>query len=368
MPKKTDPTFDAPVTHTGVRDFSRVKQTSSKAFSVVNPETKQELARVVPKDAKPTYDGSGALVSVAPASMTIYRRLSSKQGYPRGYNPQQMSHIRAAEESGRLQIRSTSSTEPETRTEDNFGPERAHPALEEHLTREALARSNHNIFTSATPENPLNITLQRQESIPTGARGIYFHDKDQNGRHNIFIGATYKSRNPQMTVEAKAREHFHDYTGTILHEIGHHVDVTKRGDNLKPRTLYNQARAEAFADVFSSKTAVGDPRAVDKDRLRAYPGYARILAHSVNPHAKSWSEGYVASGGKMGPDKDTRYANFPLEALPFYKDRLEGKSPETIAAAREHPHFIHPVTGETVTYNQLIDHLSGNEQNNTDNS
>jgi len=418
MSQKTDPTFDAPVT-VKRKDLDSVEDSSSKAFSVKGAGGKA-IAKVVPKDAKPIYSSSGRTVSVAPASMTVYtpsagdmaahirkqmgaapavsepspsitpvrninresssnrvsvsgplrnttayrpgstpgtvyRSMGENEGYQRGYNPEQMRNVRDAENAGHLTIESSASTMPDRR----IG--RGHHEFEEHLTREALARSRQPIHEIANASNPLTINLVDAPS--SGAGGHYEPVPDNNGRYNIFI----KAQNGSIRAddEKRVRETFGHRSKTIIHELGHHADPDLKKYYANPynsgkKGVSEYGRGEGFADAYQDKNHVPDPRSTTTSRS-LYPYYAQILHHSTDPETKSWSTSYVSAGGELGPTRSPLYDQVSLDTLPKYADALGNADKNEKEIATHQLDFIHPKTGRPTTYNFLIHHLARNQ-------
>jgi hypothetical protein len=269
-----DEGFDEnPVSSTPVRDFSRVKKKSSRQFSVINPETNAEVRRVVPSDDV----------------TNVYRELGDDQGYPRGYNPQQMQQVRDAEAQNRILISSDS----------KMKKGRKHSKHEIALLKENIARSKVDPTSLRTTdsegvETPLDIRIGfKRAGQSESTQGFY----SREGRF-IGMGPNHVSNN------------------VPIHEIGHDVQVTdpkilelldrakKSGEKHSSKPVQKETEyllthgiKEGDAERFGDENWVQDPRGGTEPVFSSYKKAVFASEHTKDRRTQLFGKGYRAAGG-----------------------------------------------------------------------
>jgi len=297
-----DEGFDEnPVSSTPVRDFSRVKKTSSRQFSVINPETNAEVRRVVPSNDV----------------TNVYRELGDDQGYPRGYNPQQMQQVRDAEAQNRIVFSSDS----------KMKKGRKHSKHEIALLKENIARSKFDPTNLRTTnavtgeEAPLDVKIGfKRKGQSTSVAGFY----ERKGR---FIG---------MGPESVSND-------VPIHEIGHDVQATdpkilelldrakKSGEKHSSKRVQKETESllahgvrEGDAERFGDENWVPDPRGGTEPVASSYKKAVFASEHTKDRRTQLFGKGYRAAGGPEVTAEypaikdDIRQATFEARAgLPF---------------------------------------------------
>jgi len=294
------PTSGKPIS-TPVRSFDRVKDLGDSAFNVTGQD-----------------GGTKRLVTNSNNKYTVYKRLGSDEGYPRGYNPEQMGQVHSAEYADNPLLDIESDARP--------GQEgRLHPEHERNLLRQNIARSK---------VDPTQ--LKRRVSVK--AIGSFPDQKNFN------TWGEYFDRRGSGDIEIRSDK----ISGpTLIHEIGHHDEKTnleaaegmkravapvkeeiadflsdKRirtlydgtevmdafpGEHKKLAALHNKRRdiihgyKEGYANKYAEDNYVQDPR--DAKRGVQDPADAYVTAAFVGPHTRknsrmsAFSTGYHAAGG-----------------------------------------------------------------------
>jgi len=348
--ERNDDSFaNKPITNTPVRDLSRVKQKGAGEFTI-RSQGGEELSKVVPGANR----------------TTIYKKLGKDAGYPRGFTPTQMRQVRNAESEGRLSINSDSNP-------TNVSEDRSHPRVEEAKTRETIARSRINPDETFEKDRPLGINLvgavpgEKPESYVAGRHyGINASSINRDpgvpktGSH-IYLKTGY----PKESLPDE--NHVADWVSSnLIHEIGHYA--TEKVDHFAS-SARSRGASEGRADSFAEANHVRDQRAVKKGyatrrSMSRYPAKATIGSHFPDQTTpKSWSDAYVAAGGKKAPTGSEDYRSHGLLSMPGMAQEYKNNADKASASARQFRAFKHPVTGQKITYNELIDHLSTKPDN-----
>jgi hypothetical protein len=295
-----------------------------------------------------------------------YTELSDTKGYPRGFNPEQMKDVKAAEESGGLTI--TSDADPAWANRRVAPWDRAHPKEEESKIRETIARSNVNAQETFT--DPVTVTMKSRIGNDTSALGLFQH-KDEihndTGSHQITVVPNADSSSRSHSTRTR------NFGIPLIHEIGHYAD--KEGMNelvehskffgVVPEGHYQKGyklsgTVEGRADAFANAMYVGDPRQKNERVTGSYPVLAairsRLTGERGHSAAKNWASGYLAEAPEA-PIGDPRYEDASLKAVHIGDDYVEGTTLQSILGRR----FLHPRTGTPVEFGGLINYLSGKE-------
>jgi len=192
---------------------------------------------------------------------TIKRKLGDSEGYPRGFNPQQMGEVREAENTGRMAIFSNSAM-------DNG---RKHAEHEKSLVRENIARSRVNPMKipTATPqagETPLSINVQ-----PNDATGKYTSD------------------DRKIVIQPKAADNY-----SLIHEIGHAAMDTDSEANY----IRGLVSSEALGKLHVAVKNVGGTLDVNQNSTafrapKSAHGHLRGLSRKFNDIRSGYNEGYA---------------------------------------------------------------------------
>lgn len=259
---------------------------------------------------------------------TIKRKLGDNEGYPRGFNPQQMGEVREAEATGRMALFSNSAMEDG----------RKHAEHEKALVRENVARSKFNPTDLPIPVSgrPLRVAV-----VPEFTDG-------KSKKFNTWGEYTPFARNIDVRQDKVS-------SSTVIHEIGHdlmtrdedaHSSIKELKEPIKekikevrnrPRSdrrdrwgtlhyngqnevehskLLNAAEDiehgyhEGYASRFEADNYVQDPRAVKKGVVETPSAYktAGFVGKFVrkNSRLSSFYTGYDAAGG---PALDAMHPN-----------------------------------------------------------
>jgi hypothetical protein len=209
---------------------------------------------------------------------TIKRKLGDNEGYPRGFNPQQMGEVREAENTGRMAIFSNSA----------MTNGRKHAEHEKALVRENVARSRVNPMeipteTPEAGETPLKIHVQ-----PHGPAGQHYsetrkvivqpgHTSNPTLIHEMGHAAMDTDEEALRTstsVSADSRRKLEDAVDAIGGEIeinGDTVSARNLGNHRtqikKLVTKFNDVRSgyhEGYANKYAADNYVQDPRVTRK--------------------------------------------------------------------------------------------------------
>jgi hypothetical protein len=271
--RSEDSFADKPVTTTPVRDVSRAKKSGPGEFTV-KAEGGEAKAKVVPGADR----------------TTVYKKLGDNEGYPRGFNPQQMGEVRQAENTGRMALFSSSAMENG----------RKHAEHEKSLVRETIARSKYNPMDLKTT-NPLT-----GNASPLSINVKWHPETGTSGE--------YTPENRQVAVEPTAL-----HGDTLIHEIGHdvmHHDapvMTERDDLAEP----HRQDAITFVNGFGGR--------IDFNSEKEPVGYhgPRHLTPQVFSHLAKWADknnGY--SEGYANKFADAHYVQDPRARQPHEHDDI----------------------------------------------
>lgn len=308
-----DESLNNPVTTTPVRDVSRAKKSGPGEFTV-KAEGEEAKAKVVPGADR----------------TTVYKKLGDNEGYPRGFNPQQMGEVRQAEATGRMAIFSDSA----------MYNGRKHAEHEKSLVRETLARSRFNPMDLSTAhaqmrgvQTPLDIKVEDPGSADLG--GEYFiedrtlnvhpdyitkptliheighdvgeHDEEGTRKRNRFVAPIL--RGAKSFIESKGGRLYFD-----KHSQPESIEITSAHENeamshiKKWADTYNGYN-EGYANKFQDENYVHDPRSKAPDTEDAYREEAFFGEHAPEEsRLKHFSAGYRAAGGPLEPH-DSEYVN-----------------------------------------------------------
>lgn len=240
---------------------------------------------------------------------TIKRKLGDNEGYPRGFNPQQMGEVREAENTGRMAIFSNSAM-------DNG---RKHAEHEKALVRENVARSRVNPmeFPTETPqagETPLAIHVK-----PHPVTGQHFSEtrrvviQPQEVSESSLL---HEMGHAAMDTDEEAHRTEASITGTQRKELenmiirrGGNIDITDNqvraygvtGMNSSEVTQFKKTRnkfqdtrsgyREGYANKYAADNYIRDPRTARKQ------GEWDITTDTDNPYTRHGLIGKHAKGG-----------------------------------------------------------------------
>jgi hypothetical protein len=248
---------------------------------------------------------------------TIKRKLGDNEGYPRGFNPQQMGEVHQAEEAGRMAIFSNSAM-------DNG---RKHAEHEKSLVRENVARSRVNPMeipkeTKSAGQTPLEINVQPHRAsgeYVDSTRSIYItpetHDKrPETLTHEMGHEAMHRDSNASQKaadIYKEAKQEGVDYvesSGGYMTSTGWAVSAQHKA---KAKGLMRKAADvrsgynEGYATKYAADNFVQDPRKTKKSgewdpqaTEETYPVYAAIAPHTrKGTRIQHFAKGYSAAGG-----------------------------------------------------------------------
>jgi hypothetical protein len=288
---------------------------------------------------------------------TVKRKLGDNEGYPRGFNPEQMREVRGAEESGDLILQSTAKSGKSRFLRRPLEPDpvRAHPEHEKARVREMLARSGvqpsvqfkPHRFSDSPTALPITITVG-EKNLEGAPAGVYKHHDSATGARTRAVDIQY----PHLFPERAAEHQKVVQPDAFIHEIGHDADQIKAVTERVTTPLQNayaqaehtalqvnalatpiatqlalhkkalkakenllagySGHSEGFADEFARKNFVDDPRDVRKKAPWVYkPGstlYSAEAAVGLGRYDDSggktdplttWSRGYEHSGAPI---------------------------------------------------------------------
>lgn len=304
--RSEDSFADKPVTTTPVRDVSRAKKSGPGEFTV-------------------KADGGEAKAKVVPGAdrTTVYKKLGDNEGYPRGFNPQQMGEVRQAETTGRMSIFSDSA----------MGNGRRHAEHEKSLVRETLARSRFNPMNLSTAhaqmpgvQTPLGIKVEDPGSADVG--GEYFiddrtlkvhpnyiteptliheighdvgeHDEQGNRKRNRLVAPLL--RGAKSFIESKGGKLYFDkhYQPEGMEIVPAHTDEAM--SHIKKWADTTNGYNEGYANKFQDENYVHDPRSKAPSPEDAYREEALFGEYAPEEsRLKHFSAGYRAAGGPVEP-------------------------------------------------------------------
>jgi len=295
-----------------------------------------------------------------------YTQLSDSEGYPRGFNPEQMRDVKAAEESGGLTI--ASDADPAWADRKVAPWDRTHPKEEESKIRETIARSNINAKETFT--DPVTVTMKSRIGDDTSTLGLFKHKDaryNDTGSHQIEV-VPKADPSPKSTL-SKTR----NFGQSLIHEIGHYADKEGMNESVEHNKFFGvvpeghyqkgyklSGTVEGRADAFANAMYVVDPRQKNERTTGAYPVLAAIRSRLTGGRghsaAKNWASGYLAEAPEA-PIGDPRYEGASLRAVPIGDRFVEGTSLSDTLGRQ----FLHPETGTPVEFGGLINYLSGKE-------
>lgn len=283
--ERSDDSFAGkPVTTTPVRSVKKAKKSGPGSFTVKSAGG-EDKAKVVPGADR----------------TTVYKKLGDDEGYPRGYNPQQMQEVQQAETTGRIRIRSNS------RMEDG----RKHSEHEVMTAKENLARSR--VRPMELPD-----TGRLDVQIYKGVGDPAFH-RAEGGSH---IGKGKQDR--EIHAEPTSIDN-----SILIHEMGHdahwndpealgykeeagaavgsgpkRLGIFRRGAVREHRERVREAKigyGEGYAEAYSAENYVPDPRSKEEPKESAYQMRGLVGPYTADrkSRARAFAVGYRRAGGPM---------------------------------------------------------------------
>jgi hypothetical protein len=330
---------------------------------------------------------------------TIKRKLGDNEGYPRGFNPQQMQDVRDVEASGALSLYSnaedrldrgspgtvTSAVKHYTARLKQFAdglippgtryPEapRLHPDAEKSKVREIIARSK--VDPKSFFSEPVDIDIAE---TPSGVAGEAYPK-------NLTAADKYLIRLNPSFVSGHLPENDDNYSTlpdkSLIHEMGHVKDFIDQDneDYKRSRPSFGSAQpdnptkrlsfsgmegvSEGIADDFSDKNFVPHPKAKNAQVNSQYRMLATLRRQLPNDSkAYDWAQGYMLGGGKPlteGEINDPKIrfgSESHRDVLYSWKPLLNNRrTTEQLADS-----YIHPETGTPTNYGGLISFLTKN--------
>lgn len=252
-----------------------------------------------------------------------YTQLSDTEGYPRGYNPEQMQQVRNAEDQGKISITQDRKSQQVDPMAEFFGGfrgrgfiKRSHPEREKATIRETIARSR---FNPETLPDKGTLEIRSTENLTSqnpNAFGSFIRIRNPDG---------YGVTGDRLITVLPNQLH----TSTLIHELGHDVfhhdkengiykyfDLEEKylhrlpeekGDKLAPHL--ESGTHEGYANKFSDENFVLDPRDVRKG-INTNPGNSYGLLGLAGPQkqnkGRTWAfgVGYRGIGGPV-PSRDS---------------------------------------------------------------
>jgi hypothetical protein len=270
------PTSGKPIS-TPVRSFDRVKDLGDSAFNVTGQD-----------------GGTKRLVTNSNNKYTVYKRLGSDEGYPRGYNPEQMGQVHSAE-SNLLKIDSNASP-------DEYG--RLHPEHEKNLIRQSIARSK------------IDPTQLRRKVDVLSTGGI----RDDKGRIDSgTLGQYHRGTIGHVSVRSDRLD-----SSTLIHELGHHAE-TDDPDAYHNRLAASSGAQQELSDFLDdnsehirrdgTQVIYGGDQAKRKKNQSVQKKY-RSIRNKIDDIEHGYQEGYANKYAEDNYVQDPRDAKRGIQERP----------------------------------------------------
>lgn len=232
---------------------------------------------------------------------------TNEHRWPRGYSPTRMASVSTAFGPRRLSVAAPPDLEHD-QPHPYFNP--ASATHTERLVLEPLARSTHDPSTFSSLRG---IHLALDPSIPT-RRGEAAHYSGYNARIQI---------NRRPWTSGSERTNLARADATLMHEVGHHVDLQQRADEIVSSAHAHPAGADAGweaqkgtlehqADASMIEHFRNDPRNQRRTkfdvRKETYGGLG--VAHLAGP-------GYTDPGVSHAPLQEQQFGTHPEQGVLF---------------------------------------------------